>query len=195
MFCLVKPSSAGKASGVSPGEEVNPPSPPLNLFPNPSPPSNPPSNPSSPLSLNPSSLPGIFKDVRFYHILNFGLFWATLFSRCFYPIMNFGHFWADPHFLSCEKHFFLAEEEAHNLEFLPHPKFWPFFGRPLKEVLDFFQIFGPASSPHTVSIVSCVFLLSLALALAAFFVSRRTLFAARCARFGMAASTNGHWIL
>ena len=25
---------------------------------------------------------------------------------------------------------FLAEEEAHNLEFLPHPKFWPFLGRP-----------------------------------------------------------------
>ena len=37
---------------------------------------------------------GIFKDVRFYPILNFGLFWAPLFSRCFYPIMNFGHFWA-----------------------------------------------------------------------------------------------------
>ena len=35
---------------------------------------------------------GIFKDVRFYPILNFGHFWAPLFSRCFYPIMNFGHF-------------------------------------------------------------------------------------------------------
>ena len=41
---------------------------------------------------------GIFKDVRFYPILNFGLFWAPLFSRCFYPIMNFGHFWASPFF-------------------------------------------------------------------------------------------------
>ena len=30
---------------------------------------------------------------------------------------------------------FLAEEEAQNLEFLPHPKFWPFLGRPLKDVL------------------------------------------------------------
>ena len=63
---------------------------------------------------------------------------------------------------------------------------------------ELFQNFGPVSSPHTVSIVSCVFLcvlLSLAFSLAAFFVSRRTLFAARRARFGMAASTNGHWIL
>ena len=39
---------------------------------------------------------GIFKDVRFYPILNFGHFWAPLFSRCFYPIVNFGHFWAPP---------------------------------------------------------------------------------------------------
>ena len=39
---------------------------------------------------------GIFKDVRFYPILNFGHIWAPLFSRCFYPIMNFGHFWAPP---------------------------------------------------------------------------------------------------
>ena len=29
---------------------------------------------------------------------------------------------------------FLAKEEAHNLEFFPHPKFWP----PLKDVLEFF---------------------------------------------------------
>ena len=38
--------------------------------------------------------PGIFKDVQFYPILNFGHFWAPLFSRCFYPIMNFVHFGA-----------------------------------------------------------------------------------------------------
>ena len=37
---------------------------------------------------------GSFKDVRFYPILNFGLFWASLFSMFFTPIMNFGHFWA-----------------------------------------------------------------------------------------------------
>ena len=39
---------------------------------------------------------GIFKDVQFYPILNFGHFWATLFSRCFYSIMNFGHFCPPP---------------------------------------------------------------------------------------------------
>ena len=37
---------------------------------------------------------GIFQDVRFYPILNFGHFWAPLFSRCFFPMMNLGHFWA-----------------------------------------------------------------------------------------------------
>ena len=36
----------------------------------------------------------IFKDVRFYPTLNFGNFWAPLFSRCVHPIMNFGHLWA-----------------------------------------------------------------------------------------------------
>ena len=41
-------------------------------------------------------LAAIFKDVRFYPILSFGLFWAPLFSRCFHSIMNFGHFWAPP---------------------------------------------------------------------------------------------------
>ena len=35
---------------------------------------------------------GIFKDVRFYPILNFGHFWAPLFSQCFDPIINVGHF-------------------------------------------------------------------------------------------------------
>ena len=66
---------------------------------------------------------GIFKDVRFYPILNFGLFLGPLIFSMF----------------------------------LPHNEFWP-LGRPLKDVLEFFQIFGPAPSPHTVSIVSCVFL-------------------------------------
>ena len=31
----------------------------------------------------------------------------------------------------------MVEEKAHNLEFLPHPKCWPFLGRPLKNVLEF----------------------------------------------------------
>ena len=113
----------------------------------------------------------------FTPILNFGLFWAPYFLDVFTPIMNFGHFWALPFFkisVFCPTRFFrqfwadptfsvvrrtfLAEEESHNLECLPHPKFWPFLGRPLKDVLELFQIFGPAPSPHTVSIVSCVFL-------------------------------------
>ena len=29
----------------------------------------------------------------------------------------------------------MAEEEAQNLEFSPHPKFWPFLGRPVEDVL------------------------------------------------------------
>ena len=37
---------------------------------------------------------GKFKDVRFQPIVNFGHFWAPLFSLCFQPIMNFGHFGA-----------------------------------------------------------------------------------------------------
>ena len=86
-----------------------------------------------------SAAKGMFKDVWFYTILNFGLFWA-------------------PSLLQ-------------DVLVLPHQKFWPFSGRPLKDVLECFQIFGPASSPHTVFIISCVFLLSLALVLAAFFVS------------------------
>ena len=69
---------------------------------------------------------GIFKDVRFYPILNFGHFWAPLFFRCFlphnefwpffgppffkmsgfYPTRNFGQFWPDLHFFSCQRHFF-----------------------------------------------------------------------------------------
>ena len=124
----------------------------------------------------------MFKDVRFCPILNFGLFWAPLFSRCFYPILNFGHFWASlfsrcfypinfgplpssrcPGFtppvilanfgpistFSTVRSTFLAEEEAQNLEFLPHPKFWPFLGRPLKDVL-------PVPSPHSVHCLLCL---------------------------------------
>ena len=55
----------------------------------------------------------------------------------FYTILNFGQFWADPHFFQLLESIFLAEEEAHNLDFLPHPKFWPFLGPPLKDVLEF----------------------------------------------------------
>ena len=109
---------------------------------------------------------GIFKDVRFYPILNFGLFWAPLFSRCFYPLVNFAIFGPPLSLLQ-------------DVRVLPHPKFfWPILGRsplpssrcpgftppeilaifgpPLSKMSLNFQIFGPVSSPHTVSIVSCV---------------------------------------
>ena len=51
----------------------------------------------------------------------------------FYPTRNFRQFWADPTF-SAVRSIFLAEEEAKNVEILPHPKFWPFPGRPHKDV-------------------------------------------------------------
>ena len=81
---------------------------------------------------------GIFKDVRFY------------------PTRFFVNFGPTPLFQLLEALF--CRRGARNLEFLPHPKCWPFLGRPLKDLLELFQIFGPAPSPHTVSIVSCVFL-------------------------------------
>ena len=107
---------------------------------------------------------GIFKDVRFYPILNFGLFWAPLFSRCFYPIMNFGHFWTPPFFKISG--FYPTRNFGH---------FWAAFS---KMSLHFSKFLGRLRR-HTQCPFSrvflCVFLLSLALALVAFFVSRRTL--------------------
>ena len=77
---------------------------------------------------------GNFKDVRFYPIFNFGHFWAALLKISgFYPTRFFRQFWADPIF-SAVRSSFLAEEEALNLDFLPHSKFWPFLGRPLNDV-------------------------------------------------------------
>ena len=67
-------------------------------------------------------------------MLNFGHFWAALLQKSvFYPTRFVRSFWADPTF-SAVRSTFLAEEEAQNLEFLLHPKFWPFWGRPLKDV-------------------------------------------------------------
>ena len=45
---------------------------------------------------------------------------------------------------------FLAEEEAQNVDILPHPKCWPFLGRPLKDVRfystrNFGHFWGPPS--------------------------------------------------
>ena len=121
------------------------------------------------VSASTESRTGIFKDVRFYTILNFGHFWAPLFSRCFYPIMNFGHFWAPPFFKMSV--------------FYPRPKFWSILGRsPLLQLSE--ALFWPKRKPkilnfcptrnfghfwaalskmscrlrrHTVFIVSCVF--------------------------------------
>ena len=73
---------------------------------------------------------GNFKDVRFYPMLNFGLFWAALLKMSvFYTTRNFRQFWADQTF-SAVRSTFLVEEEAQNVEILLHPKFWPFLGRP-----------------------------------------------------------------
>ena len=76
-------------------------------------------------------------------------------SRCpgFTPPEILANFGPIPTFTAVRSTF-LAEDPPLS----PSPKFWPFLGRPLKDVLEIFQIFGPASSPHTVSIVSCVFL-------------------------------------
>ena len=80
---------------------------------------------------------GNFKDVQFYPIFIFGHFWAALLKMSgFYPTRFFRQFWADPIF-SAVRSTFLAEEEAQNLEFLPHPKFWPFLGLLLGHPFDF----------------------------------------------------------
>ena len=51
---------------------------------------------------------------------------------------------------------FLGPSLLQDVRVLPHPKFWPFFWAALSKMSLNFQIFGPVSSPHTVSIVSCV---------------------------------------
>ena len=76
----------------------------------------------------------ILKMSGFYPTLNFGHFWATLLEMSgFYTTRKYDQFWAHPAF-SAFRSTFVAEEEAKNLDFLPHPKFWPFLGRPLKDV-------------------------------------------------------------
>ena len=127
------------------------------------------------------AIPGIFKDVRFYPILNFGLFWAPLFSRCFHPIMNFGHFWAPPFFKMSG--------------FYPTRNFGHFWAALLKMSLNFPNFWAGFIATH-----HCLLCLPLCLPLVSCFglgcvLCLRTLFAACCARFGMTASTNGHWIL
>ena len=73
--------------------------------------------------------PACLKMSGFTPILNFGHFWAALidvFTPCFTPpdfLVNFG---TTPLVQLLDT--FLAEEEAQNLEFLPHPKVLPFLG-------------------------------------------------------------------
>ena len=50
----------------------------------------------------------------------------------------------------------MAEEEAQNLEFLPHPKFWPFLGRPLKDVLPANNIVRVFSQKHGLCPFRCL---------------------------------------
>ena len=96
-----------------------------------------------------------FKDVRFYPILNSGLFLAALLMMSvFYPTRNFRQFWTDPTF-SAVRSTFLAEEEAQNVEILPNPKFWPFLGCLLKDVRFYSMLnFGHFWPPSLVTLLS-----------------------------------------
>ena len=92
-------------------------------------------------------------------MLNFGLFWAALLKMSvFYPTRNFRQFWADRTF-SAVRSTFLAEEEDQNVEILPHPKFWLFLGRPLKDVrfypmLNFGHFWAPLPG-HPIDLPKC----------------------------------------
>ena len=82
----------------------------------------------------PVGFPGMFKNVRFYTILNFGLFWAPLFSRCFYPHNEFWPFLGLPPLLQ-------------DIRVLPHPIFSLIFGpTPLFELLE--ALFWPKRRPE-----------------------------------------------
>ena len=80
---------------------------------------------------------GYFKDVRFCPIFHFWPFLGRpLKDIRVSPHPIFSSILGRPNFFSCLKHF-LAEEEAQNLEFSPHPKFWPFLGPLLGHPFDF----------------------------------------------------------
>ena len=67
----------------------------------------------SPGSQTPGLARGNFKDVRFYPIVNFGLFWAALLKMpAFYPTRNFRQLWADPTFSAVGSTFLAEEEDA-----------------------------------------------------------------------------------
>ena len=56
--------------------------------------------------------------------------------------MNFGHFWALPFFKMSG--------------FYPHPKFGPFLGRPLKDVLEFSNFWAGFVATHSVHCLLCL---------------------------------------
>ena len=73
---------------------------------------------------------GNFKDVRFYPILNFGLFLGRLLEDVpFLPHPKFSSILADPIF-SAVRSTFLAEEEAQRVEIFSPPRILAFFGLP-----------------------------------------------------------------
>ena len=127
-----------------------------------------------------------------YPILICGFFFASLIFSMFVPHNEFWPILGRSPLSQLLETLFWSKRRPKILNFYPTRNFGHFWAALSKMSLNFSKFLGRL---HTVSIVSCVFLLSLPLCLAPFFVSRRTLFAARCARFGMVASTNGHWIL
>ena len=73
----------------------------------------------------------VIKDVRFYPILNIGLFWAALLKMSvFYPTRNFRQFWA-PTF-SAVKSTFLAKRRPQMLKFYLTQNFGHFWAALLK---------------------------------------------------------------
>ena len=128
----------------------------------------------------------------FPFFLNF-LFLFALYFFCFIQINHPGMYC--PVLPHIEFWPFLGPSLLQNVRVLPHPKFWPFLGRPLKNVLDFFpNLWAGFVATHN---VHCLLCLPLCLPLVSCFGLGCVLSqdAARCARFGMAASTNGHSIL
>ena len=56
-------------------------------------------------AMTPERRPVIFKDVRFYPILNFGLFWAAFLKISVFYSTRFSSILGRPHFFSRLKHF------------------------------------------------------------------------------------------
>ena len=169
--------------------------------------------PQKNVSLRGVDLPecGRFKDFRFYTTLNFGFF---LGPPIFSMFLLHGEFWPflapspSPRCLGFTANFGTPLFQL--LEALCWPKrrpqsfFYPtrnfglFFGPPSKMSLNFSKILGrlrrhtqcPLSLVSSSASSSCLLLWPWLCSLS----HGGPLFPARCARFGMAASSNGHWI-